>query len=139
VTLLLVHAAATWAMVGFIWTIQLLQYPLMAAVPEEAFVEFERRHRVRVSGVIAIFGLAEVVSAGWLVFEPGDVPGALAVSAGVVLASIWLATAGYFAPLHGRLLNGFDPRLHRRLVLANWLRTAAWSVRGVLALWMLTF
>jgi hypothetical protein len=137
VIVLLVHAAATWAMVGFIWTIQVLQYPLMAEVPESDFPGFERRHRIRVSAVIAIFGPVEVVSAGWLIAAPGDVPFALAAAGGILLASIWAATAGYFAPLHGRLLHGFDRGVHRRLVLANWLRTAAWSARGVLALWML--
>jgi hypothetical protein len=139
VIVLLVHAAATWAMVGFIWTIQLLQYPLMAAVPEPGFAGFERRHRIRVSVVLAIFGPAEMVTAAWLAAAPGDVPRSIAVVAGLLLLVVWGATAAYFAPLHGRLLEGFDAAVHRRLVAANWFRTAVWSVRGVLALWMLSF
>ena len=39
-------------------------------------------------------------------------------------------------PLHGRLAQGFDAVAHRRLVSTNWVRTAGWSVRGLLALLM---
>lgn len=138
-TVVLVHAAATWAMVGFIWTIQVLQYPLMAAVPAEGFAGFERAHRIRVTVVIAVFGPLEVVTAAWLAAAPGDVPAGLTVPAGVLLAAIWVATALHYAPLHGRLADGFDAAAHRRLVITNWFRTAAWTARGVLALWMLVF
>ena len=137
--LLLVHAAATWAMVGFIWTIQVLQYPLMAAVPEHGFARFEQRHRIRVSVVIALFAPIELVTAAWLAIAPGEVPLALVLVAWALLAAIWVATALHYAPLHGRLSDGFDRAAHRRLVTTNWFRTGAWTARGVLALWMVTF
>ena len=31
----------------------------------------------------------------------------------------------------------FDAEIHRRLVMSNWWRTAAWSARGVAALGMI--
>lgn len=134
----LVHAAATWAMVGFIWTIQLLAYPQMARVPHAGFVEFERSHQTRVTAVIALFGPAEVVTAGWLLLDPGEIPRLLTLAAGLILAAIWTSTGLFSAPLHARLAGGFDATLHRRLVRANWLRTIAWTVRGLLALVMLS-
>ena len=53
----------------------------------------------------------------------------------VALALMGLAygvTAFVSAPLHGRMSERFDARLHARLVSTNWIRTAAWSARGLL-------
>jgi hypothetical protein len=47
---------------------------------------------------------------------------------------IWLSTAFLQVPMRRRLAAGFDDDAHRRLVSLNWIRTTAWSVRGLLAL-----
>ena len=138
-TTLLLHMAATWAMVGFIWTIQVLQYPLMAEVPRDGFPRFEAVHQRRVTAVIALFGPLEVVMAALVFLTVDVVPTWLSFGSGAVLAAIWASTAFFYAPLHTRLAAGFAEHLHRRLVSTNWLRTIAWSVRGLAAAWMLTF
>lgn len=138
-TILLTHMAATWAMVGFIWTIQVLQYPLMAEVPPEGFPRFEAVHQRRVTAVIALFGPVEVVMAALVFLTVDVVPGWLSFSSGAVLAAIWISTAFFYAPLHGRLADRFDTVLHRRLVTTNWIRTIAWTIRGVAAAAMLMF
>ncbi|HEX2205610.1 MAG TPA: hypothetical protein VHG91_20025 [Longimicrobium sp.] len=48
---------------------------------------------------------------------------------------VWLSTALLQVPMHGRLERGFDAAAHRRLVATNWVRTVAWTARGVLLLW----
>ena len=50
---------------------------------------------------------------------------------------IWIATLLASVPMHERLARGFDAAAHRRLVRTNWIRTAAWTARGALVLWML--
>jgi hypothetical protein len=138
-TTLLIHMAVTWAMVGFIWTIQILQYPLMAQVPTDAFPRFEAVHQRRVTAVIALFGPLEVVMAALVFLTIDEVPRWLSFSSGALLAAIWASTAFFYAPLHARLSSGFDETLHRRLVTTNWLRTVVWTARGLAAAWMLTF
>ena len=134
---LLVHVGSTWAVVGVIWIIQLLVYPAMASVPTEAFPAYERFHQRRVSWVLVLFAPAEVIT-GLIVFlAPGDVPRWMPFVGGVILVLLWVSTAFFFAPLHGRLLDGFDPGLHQRLVSSNWMRTVGWSARGVLVLAMI--
>ncbi len=135
--LLVIHVTITLVMVGFIWTIQLVQYPIMAQVPAEGFVAFERAHQRRVVAFLTIFGIPEVVTAGWLVLDPGGLPRMPLFVAGALLAVIWVSTGLYFAPLHGRLSDGFDAVLHRRLVATNWLRTGLWTTRGVLVVTLL--
>lgn len=130
------HLAATAAMVGFIWTIQLLSYPIMASVPADGFVRFEQAHQRRVTTVLAVLAPAELVTTVAVVLVRSDVPSWLTIGAGAVLAAIWVSTGVHFAPLHGRLAAGFDPRLHRRLVRDNWWRTTAWTARGAAAIAM---
>ena len=43
-SLLLIHLAATWALVGLIWFVQLVHYPLFSAVAPERFATFEAEH-----------------------------------------------------------------------------------------------
>jgi hypothetical protein len=54
-----------------------------------------------------------------------------------LLISIWLMTYTVQVPQHTSLVLTYDAAVQRRLVLGNWYRTAAWTARGVLILWML--
>ena len=54
-----------------------------------------------------------------------------------LLAVIWLSTALIQVPLHQRLGGGFDAEVHSRLVTSNWIRTVAWTLRGLLAVHLL--
>jgi hypothetical protein len=130
--LLVFHLMLTWAMVGFAWTIQLLQYPGMADVPASSFPAYERNHQRRVSVVLLLFAPAEVLTAAWIVLREPDDP--IAWVAGALLAAIWISTGAWFAPVHARLAEGFDATLHRKLVTTNWFRTAAWTTRGFLVM-----
>lgn len=56
----------------------------------------------------------------------------------VLLALIWWSTVFLQVPQHTSLASGFNTLTHETLVRSNWLRTAAWSARGVLMLWLLT-
>ena len=40
-------------------------------------------------------------------------------------------------PQHSILSGGFDRATQQKLVHGNWLRTIAWSARGLLVLWMI--
>ena len=128
---LLVHAAATLYMVGLIWFVQIVHYPLFAAIPEERFAEYARRHADRTRWVVGPPMLVEGATAVWLVWaRPEPVPGWV-VWAGLALAAVnWVSTAAVQIPCHTQLAHGFAPAVHRRLVLTNWVRTAAWTARG---------
>jgi len=131
---LLVHAGATLAMAGLIWFVQIVHYPLLGAVGPDAFTAYENAHIRRTGFVVTPLMFAELATAAWLAFAQ---PGAAAYAGLALLAVIWLSTGLLQAPAHGRLARGFDPALHRRLVRTNWIRTAAWTARGVLALLIL--
>jgi hypothetical protein len=136
--LLAVHAAATWLMVGLIWTIQVVHYPLFRNVAPVDFPEYHRGHSRRMVLLLAVPAILEIGTATALVWERPDSLGlAPTLLAGSLLAGIWIMTALLQAPLHQRLAAGYDPALIDKLVASNWWRTAAWSGRGLLAIWML--
>jgi len=134
----MIHAAATLTMVGVIWFVQVVHYPLLLQVGEAKFVSYEVAHTRRVGRLVGPLMLAELISAAWLaavISEPTS--RALAWSGSGLLAVIWLSTAAIQMPCHRRLSDGFDARIVRRLVTTNWIRTTAWSLRGVSALFLL--
>ena len=131
--LLAVHAAATWALVGLIWTVQLVLYPLFARVNPDAFLNYHAQHLVRVTFVVAPLMALEVISAALLVFRGAREPWLLASF--VPLFFNWISTWRVQIPLHNRLAKGFGAEAHRCLVASNWWRTTAWSIRGACVLY----
>jgi hypothetical protein len=134
---LLLHLAATLFMVGVIWFVQVVHYPLMAHVGRAESVAYEQAHARRTGWVVAPPMLAELVTAVLLLWvRPADVP-LWTAGAGLALVVVnWGSTRAVQIPCHDRLTRGFDPAVHRRLVTTNWFRTAVWSVRGLLVLGM---
>jgi hypothetical protein len=124
-------------MTGLIWFVQVVHYPLFAAVGTEEFSAYEQRHTSLTTWVVAPPMLVEVATAVFLFWlrPPGVSVWQLWVGV-VLLAAIWLSTFLLQVPCHETLSNGFDAGVHQRLVSTNWIRTAAWSLRGLLVLWM---
>ncbi len=137
--LVLAHAAATWFLVGLIWVIQVVHYPLMAQVAPAHFERYQQAHMSRITWVVAPMMLIEAFSALWIALSPPlFVPPVQAwMGLGLVLL-IWISTAALSVPAHNALLRGFEPKAHRRLVQSNWFRTIGWSLRAVMvSYWML--
>ena len=136
--LLLVHVAATWFMVGLIWTVQVVHYPLFALVGRQRFTTYADAHSRRIAPLVFAGWGAELGSGlGLLVWRPAELSVPLLLADLVLVGITILVTALVSAPCHSRLGGGFDPGAHRRLVSSNWLRTAAWTGAGVLALALL--
>lgn len=117
-------------MTGLIWLVQFVHYPLMASVSAERFVAFEKSHQRRISPIVAPAMLAEAATAALLVYTTSAKP-FFVVNMGLI-ALLWLSTALLQMPQHRRLEQGFDAKVHRRLVATNWLRTVIWSARSVM-------
>lgn len=128
-TIFTIHLAVTWMLVGLIWVVQVLVYPQFLRVPGEAFKPYHAAHCFRIGIVVAPLMFAEAVTAAWIFWEGGGP--AFRLSAWLIPV-VWLSTALLQAPIHTRLMQGFDQALVRRLILTNWLRTVAWTFRGIL-------
>ena len=130
-----VHAAATLAMTGLIWFVQVVHYPLFAQVGVRRFATYETQHVRRTGYVVMPLMLTEIATAAWLAVSPPNPDTNWLVYSGLVLlALIWLSTAVLQVPCHRRLEAGLDVAIVRRLVASNWIRTVAWTARAVIAM-----
>ncbi len=127
------HLLSTLLMVGVIWFVQVVHYPLMAYVGAEHFRDYSKLHQSRTTLVVVGPMLVEALSALCLfVWSPELRTSPAFLAAGVLLALIWASTTWWQVPLHRSLALGYDEQRIHRLVQSNWLRTIAWSARGFL-------
>lgn len=132
--LLVPHAVSSLVMVGIIWFVQVVHYPMFAHVGALEFAAWEQRNTRLTTFVVGPPMLVEAASAaGLLVLRAGR----LSLGGAVLLAVIWVSTFAIQVPAHGRLERGFDASVHRRLVSTNWIRTVCWTLRGALSVVML--
>lgn len=125
-------------MAGLVWFVQVVHYPLFGAVPAAGFPGYEAAHTRRTTWVVGPLMLAELGTALALLATPiAASHRALVILGLALLVLIWGATWGLQVPRHRELAKGFAARAHRRLVTSNWIRTAGWSVRGIVALTLL--
>lgn len=127
-----VHLGATFYMVGVIWLVQLVHYPMLALV-RDAFADCQRFHLARMGAVVAPAMLLEAGTAVALVWLR---PSAWLLASFVLLALIWVSTFAIQVPRHSRLAISFDARVHRELVQTNWFRTLAWTGRAICLLFL---
>ncbi len=136
-TLLLVHTAATIAMLGVILVVQVVHYPLFRLVGERTYAEYQTEHMRRITWIVGPLMTIELGTAGGLVWGPPSGVPEWQVTTGLALVLfIWGTTGLVQVPLHRRLTEGFDAGAHRWLLRTNWLRTIAWGLRTALVLWM---
>ncbi len=133
--ILIINVAATLFMVGLIWIIQIVHYPLFDGVGAAGFTSYQQRHQSQITLIVAPVMLTELVTAILLLLAPplGVRKPSILASIGL-LVLIWLSTAFIQVPCHERLVTGFDADTYRWLVQSNWIRTLAWTARGLLVL-----
>ena len=129
-------------MVGLIWTIHFVHYPLFADVGDATYVAFQAAHVDRIGKLLLVPWAVEGVTAAAILLValttrdrrllPPAVIGAVAMGVVLLVSGFWSA------PAHGELADGFDPDVHRRLMNADLVRTLAWTVRGFTAAWIAT-
>lgn len=135
--LLILQLVSTLGMVGVIWFVQVVHYPLFGKVGISGFRDYEQDHQRRTTLVVAPLMLIEAVTAVALLWlRPDSIPPSLAAAGLGLVALLWASTFLWQVPAHERLAKTFDSATHRNLVRSNWLRTLAWSARGVLVCWM---
>jgi hypothetical protein len=135
---LLIQVAATWAMTGIIWFVQLVQYPSFAQVDSASFPSFHAEHSSSISIIVAPLMIAEAISGLAFLWAPLRIQTPAQIWLGIgMIAFIWASTFLLQVPAHSRLSAGFDEGSWRMLVRSNWLRTTAWSARaGLVTYWL---
>ena len=138
VAVLVVHTVSALVLVGLIWTVQIVHYPLMAMVGADRFVAYESAHAPRMAALVMLPWTLQGLTTAWLLLaRPAGVATSSIALAAVTAATTVAVTVASSIPAHARLGGGFDAVAHRRLVRSNWIRTWAWTVHGANAVTML--
>ena len=102
--LLLANLAATLYLVGLIWFVQLVHYPLFDGVGGEGFAAYEARHTRWTGMVVAPAMLIELATALLLVWRaPAGVPGWVMPAGLAAVAALWAVTFFVSVPQHNVL------------------------------------
>jgi hypothetical protein len=135
-TLVALQVASTLSLVGLIWFVQVVHYPMLRDRGAGSYPQKHAEHAARTGRVVVPLMLVELFTAVLLVVY-GD-PSILGLArAGLILVGLaWTSTFLIQVPLHRVLTRGWNADAHRRLVRGNWVRTGAWTARGFLVLWL---
>ncbi len=130
---LLINLVSTWTMVGVIWFVQVVHYPLLSVVPVENAASVAVEHQRRTGWVVgAPMALEGVTTLALLVLIPDGVVWFVPWLAGIPLAVALGATIFLSVPRHERMAREPDAQVGKELVSTNWVRTIAWTVRGLI-------
>lgn len=129
--LTLIQLVVTWVIVGIMWFLQVVHYPLYRKI-KEGFVEYERAHIRRAALLIGPIMLIEVITAIFLIGASTE--GTLTKLAGanlILLILIWLSTFLFQLNQHQKLSVRFSLKIVQRLIRCNWIRTLLWTLKGL--------
>ena len=116
----------SFGLVVLIWMVQLIIYPAFADIAADRFARWHAGYTRAISRIVVPLMFAQLAATGWLLVSRPTLWHGL--SAGMV-AVAWVATFALAVPAHDGLRDsGQDEAVLRRLLAANWIRTAAWTL-----------
>ena len=127
---MIIHLLASTFMLGVIWFVQIVHYPLFAEVGWMTFTSYEQQHTVLTSWVVIPPMTAELLTAAYLFRSPDHRVASACRWLLPITALIWAITFLIHVPQHETLLTGFDAGVHGQLVLSNWIRTLLWTAKS---------
>lgn len=127
---LVANAASTFFMVGLAWFVDLVHYPLFAAVGEPQFARYHELHSRRTMWVVLPAMSIELLTSFLLAFDPPGDQAALTYAGAVLAAATWALTGLAAVPAHRALGRGFSADGLKRLLRADLLRALTWTAHG---------
>lgn len=135
---LVANLAATLVMVGIIWFVQHVHYPLLASFSVESAPQAALEHQRRTGHVVGLpMAVEGVTTLALLVVRPDGVSVIWPWIGAVLLAVALGSTLFLSVPLHTRMASSPQADTGRRLVSTNWPRTVAWTLRGIVGIVMI--
>ena len=127
----LINTVTTYALCGVIWVVHAVHYPTFYDVAPDRWRAFHARHTAAISRVVVPLMLGELIACLVLAVS-GETAGLFYGLQLALVGVAWVSTFAWQVPCHRRLAEVQDPHVIRRLIVGNRLRTAAWSLKGLL-------
>jgi hypothetical protein len=115
-------------MTGLILLIQIIHYPAYSYIDLTQFARFQKFHVSRITWLVAPTMIVELITAGLLTWQNQEILFKFNL---ISIILIWIITFTLNVPIHTLLLEKYDVRLVRKLILTNWPRTLLWVLRAL--------
>lgn len=135
-SLVLTNLAATLWLSGVAWSLQIVQLPILLRGDYPELVRQLALHRGLNSRLMALPMAVEFVTAIVLVVEPPAGASRAILSVAAILSCAIEYSTVWYALIHRKLKRGYDKSAMCRLKNWNAVRTAGWTVRAGLMLWI---
>ncbi len=123
------------------WTIHFIHYALFPMVGADDFIAYENAHVDRIGNLLLLPWLTEgatLLGLLRLAFLGSRRDLRIPTAINAAAMGVVLAISGFWsAPAHGDLMKGFDQEIFDRLMTADLVRTFAWTICGITAVWIL--
>lgn len=123
------------------WTIHFIHYALFPMVGADDFIAYENAHVDRIGNLLLLPWLTEgatLLGLLGLAFLGSRRDLRIPTAINAAAMGVVLAISGFWsAPAHGDLMKGFDQEVFDRLMTADLVRTFAWTICGITAVWIL--
>ncbi len=129
------HIFSCFFMTGLIWLVQLIHYPSYKYINPTQFSSYQNFHTTTITFIVGPIMALEIFSGMAILFDQKLNTLSSVNFVGLIL--IWLATAFFSVPLHGKLSLGYDQSTIQSLILTNWIRTVLWTLRSGLIIYMM--
>lgn len=133
----IINILTTFYMLGIIWFVQIVHYPLFSFASKESFPEFAKEHSRLSTYVVILPMIVELISSFVLIFLVKSFELKVCFFIGLLLVLIiWFSTFFLQVPQHKKLGNGYDQKANKYLVNSNWLRTVCWTLRSIICIYL---
>ena len=129
--ILLANVVSAVFLAGIAWYLQVVQLPLLR--DRDDFPDYIAAHRLRNSLLMSLPMAVEIGAAVLWWSNSKDVASIVLLAlAGLILLITFLG----IVPGFHRLTKGYEAATVKRLLICNGLRTAGWTARSVILLWI---
>lgn len=130
--ILLLQALTTWILLGMLWFMQLVHYPLFRRIKEN-FVKYEREHIKRILSLLMPLSIIDLALNVMLVISLERGRYIFLISFALAMNIItWLSALFFQVEQHHALSEHFSKNMVHKLVKTNWISTIAWSIKAAL-------
>ena len=122
-------------LVGLIWTIQILNYPMFNLVNASDFHTYHQYHINSITllvGPLMLIELALCLSNNYSRLNSDTSSLFISLVLLGLLLLIWGTTYFISVPIHNLLTANKDENLIQKLITTNWIRTTAWTLRLII-------
>ena len=130
--ILLLQVLTTWTLLGILWFMQLVHYPLFKRIKEN-FVKYEKEHLKRTAAFLVPLLVIDFALNVMLVISLEKGPYTFLISFALAMNIItWLSAFFFQIEQHQTLSTHFSKSIVHKLVKTNWVSTIAWTIKSAL-------